>query len=330
MGRRVGRAVLVGGVALIVCLAATLAGFRWQAHARETRTRVDAAPSGGRFVRGGDVEVFVQELGPPAGPVVLFVHGMGAWSEIWRQTLVPTAAAGFRAVALDLPPFGYSERPASGAYGRQHQGRRILGVLDALGVERAVLVGHSFGGGPTMEAVLLAPHRVSALVLADAAIGLDARADGGALPAVLLRARPVRNALVAATVTNPLLTRRLLMQFVADPGAVTAARVEMLHAPLILRGATEAFGDWLVDFLTSREVTLSQQADAYRALALPTLIVWGDLDTTTPLSQGQRLAALIPGAELAVMPGVGHMPQIEDVGAFNRLLLAFLRARGPS
>src|SRR4029453_18845363 len=77
MGRRVGRAVLVGGVALIVCLAATLAGFRWQAHARETRTRVDAAPSGGRFVRGGDVEVFVQELGPPAGPVVLFVHGMG-------------------------------------------------------------------------------------------------------------------------------------------------------------------------------------------------------------------------------------------------------------
>jgi pimeloyl-ACP methyl ester carboxylesterase len=58
--------------------------------------------------------------------------------------------------------------------------------------------------------------------------------------------------------------------------------------------------------------------------------VWGDLDTTTPLSQGQRLAALIPGAELAVMPGVGHMPQIEHVGAFNRPLLAFLRARGPS
>jgi pimeloyl-ACP methyl ester carboxylesterase len=90
---------------------------------------------------------------------------------------------------------------------------------------------------------------------------------------------------VAATVTTPLLTRRLLLQFVADPGAVTAARVEMFHAPLILRGATEAFGDcWLS--VTSRDVRKSAQADAYRALALPTLIVWGDLDTTAPRARG--------------------------------------------
>jgi pimeloyl-ACP methyl ester carboxylesterase len=323
--RGIAKAILAACALLVIAAAAVLGTFWWQAHGRETKTRVEAAPAGGRFVRAADVEVFVQELGPSGAPVVLFIHGMGAWSELWRDTLAATAAAGFLTVAMDLPPFGYSERTAPGAYGRQHQARRILGVIDALGVQQATLVGHSFGGGPTMEAVLLAPQRVRALVLADAAIGLDAVGGGGSGPAVVLRARPLRNALVAATVTNPLLTRRLLTQFVANPSAVTDARVHLLQGPLVVQGATDAFGDWLFDFLTSREVALSTHGDAYRALALPTLVIWGDRDTTTPLAQGQRLAHLIAGAELAVMPGIGHMPQIEDVAQFNRLVLAFLQ-----
>lgn len=321
--RRFARTIAVLCVLLATAFAVVLGTFRWQASARETMTRVEAAPGRGRFVRAGDVEIFVQETGPPQAPVVLFVHGMGAWSELWRETLTATAAAGFRAVAMDLPPFGFSERPAAGAYDRRHQARRIIGVIDALGVRQATLVGHSFGGGPTMEAVLLAPERVRTLILADAAIGLDVE-PGGSPAAVVLRARPLRNALVAATVTNPRLTRRLLTRFVADPRAVTDARVELLQAPLVVRGSTDAFGDWLLDFLTSREVALSTHADAYRAVALPTLVIWGDRDVTTPLAQGRRLIQLIDGAELAVMSGVGHMPQIEDPARFNRLLLAFL------
>ena len=324
--RCLGFAVVVGLALLVVGLVVILGAFRWQAHARETTTRTDAAPRSGRFLRAADVEIFVQELGPAGAPVVILVHGMGAWSELWRETLVATASAGFRVVALDLPPFGYSERPAPNAFGRGQQARRILGVIDALGVDQATLVGHSFGGGPTMEAVLLAPHRVRSLVLADAAIGLDATGGAGALVRAVLAVRPLRNALVAATVTNPLLTRRLLTGFVADPAAVTDARITVLQAPMVVQGGTDAFGAWLLDFVTSREVALSQRPDAYRSLALPTLIIWGAVDSTTPLAQGQRLAQLIRGSELAVMAGVGHMPQIEDPAQFNRLLLAFLHA----
>lgn len=319
------KAILVVGAVLMLCGIGALAVFRLQTQGREAKTRGAAAPDGGRFVRAGDVEVFVQELGPAQAPVVLFVHGMGAWSEIWRETLVETAAAGFRAVALDLPPFGYSEHPAPGAYGRQPQARRILGVIDALGVREAILVGHSFGAGPTMEAVLLVPDRAKALVLVDAALGLDAPEGGASIAGWVLRPRRLRNAIVAATVTNPLLTRRLLTRFVADPATATDARVRMLQAPLVVQGATDAFGDWLLEFLTSHEAALSRRSEAYRVVASPTLVIWGDRDTTTPLSQGQRLAQVIPGAELAVMAGVGHMPQIEDVSQFNRLLLAFLR-----
>ena len=323
--RRLVRVLANLALALVALAVVTLGACRWQAASRETSTRQQAAPTSGRFVRAADVDVFIQEEGSPTAPAVVFLHGMGAWSEIWKPTMATVAAAGYHAVAIDLPPFGYSERPVASAYGRQAQARRIVGVLDALRLEKAYLVGHSFGGGPTMEAVLQAPSRVRALVLADAAIGLDAPRGSGGLVTNLLGVRLVRDTIVAATVTNPRMTGRLLGQFVADPAAVTDARVRMLQAPLALQGATPAFGDWLLDFMTSDERPLSTDPNAYAVLSIPTLIIWGDRDTTTPLPQGERLAGLIKGSVLSIMPGVGHMPQIEDPAEFDRLVVGFLQ-----
>ena len=318
------RAVAIALAVIVAVVVAVLAGFRWRAHTRENQTRIAAAPATGHFVQAADVQIYVQEVGAADAPVVLFIHGMGAWSEIWRATLTATADAGWRAVALDLPPFGFSERPAQGNYSREAQARRIIGVLDALGVRRAILVGHSFGGGPTLEAVLLAPERVSALVLADPAIGLDAT-NGSSLPALVLGFRPIRNAVVATTITNPMFTRRILQLFIADPAAATDERVTMLRMPQSLEGTTGQYGDWLFDFMTTTETPLSQNPEAYRALSLPTLLIWGEADRTTPLAQGRRLNGLIAGSVLSVMPGIGHMPQIEDPPQFNELLLAFLK-----
>jgi pimeloyl-ACP methyl ester carboxylesterase len=73
------------------------------------------------------------------------------------------AKAGFQAIAIDLPPFGFSQRPADADYSKSAQGAHIVGVLDALNIRNAILVGHSFGGGPTMEAVLQIPQRVKGI-----------------------------------------------------------------------------------------------------------------------------------------------------------------------
>lgn len=324
MIRRIGKWTALAVLFVLVLLTVTLGACRWQAASHESRTRQDAAPKAGRFVHAADIDVFIQERGPERAPIVLFVHGMGAWSEFWRDTLDATAAAGFRAVALDLPPFGYSERPPQKTYGRIDQARRILGVIDALGAQQVTLVGHSFGGGPTLEAALMAPDRLSRLVLADAAVGVGVPDGSPGLAGTLLGVRALRNTLVSATVTNPRLTRRLLTQFVARAEAVTDARIKVIQEPLAVEGGTDAFGDWLLAFVTSHETVLSKQPSAYAALHMPALVIWGDQDTTTPLEQGQELARLIPGATLSVMPGIGHMPQIEDPDQFNRLLLSFL------
>jgi type IV secretory pathway VirJ component len=158
-GRRLARAAIAVVVLAIAAPVAILVAFRTMASRRETRTRAEAVPPTGHFVRAADVEMFVQEAGPPDGRAVLLIHGTGAWSEIWRRTFDTLAAQGYHAVAVDMPPFGYSQRPANVNYADESQARRILGVINALRLERVTLVGHSFGSRPTMEAFFLDPSR---------------------------------------------------------------------------------------------------------------------------------------------------------------------------
>lgn len=333
--RRIFRWVRFALVAVSLLVTLALATSRWLASRRETQSAASAAPAGGRFVPAGDVRMFVQETGDPAAPAVVFVHGTGAWSETWRPAMAVLAQHGFHAVALDLPPFGYSQRPDPPRYAKPDQGRRIVAALDALGLRRAILVGHSFGGGPTVEAVLLQPDRVAALVLVDAALSIRHPDGPGSRPPaparLALRIRPFREAVVATFFSNPRFTRRLLRSFIADPAAATPERVAVYQRPLALQGTTRAFGEWLPELLDPAAPSRSEDPAAYASLGRPLALIWGDRDTITPLDQGRRLESLAPAATLDVLPGVGHIPQIEDPRAFNALLLkVLLRLRPPA
>ncbi|HEY2851456.1 MAG TPA: alpha/beta hydrolase [Gemmatimonadaceae bacterium] len=313
--------------ACVAAIVLVLLGFRGAAAIRESRPRGTAAPSGGKFVHAADVDMFVQEAGPDDGVPVVLIHGTGAWSEIWRATLDTLAAEGFHAIALDMPPFGYSQRPASADYGDAAQAKRILGVIEALRLPQVVLVGHSFGARPTVEAVLRAPSLVRSLVLVDAALDLHMPATVPPSGPSVVRVAPpsIRNALVAATLTNPLLTRRLLQTLIARDEAATTERVQMLQRPFTVLGTTAAFGEWLVPFVTVRERSLATDPKRIHSLRMPALVIWGDRDEITPLAQGRELAALLPNAQLKVLRGVGHIPAIEASGAFNGALVEFLR-----
>src|SRR5688572_10602462 len=111
--------------AIFALLIVAILFFTAQASLRETKTRQEAAPSTGRFVQAGDVELFIQEMGPQDGQTILFIHGTAAWSELWHETMTPLAEAGYRCIAIDIPPFGYSERPATPSYGNADQARRL-------------------------------------------------------------------------------------------------------------------------------------------------------------------------------------------------------------
>ena len=318
---------LFAGVALGVVVS-VLAALRVAAGVRESLTRSQAEPSTGRFVRGGDVEMFIQEEGPAAGPPVVLIHGTGAWGGIWRETMHALAGAGYRAITLDLPPFGFSERPPLPRYSDGAQATRITGVLDALNLRSVTLVGHSFGGRPTVEAAFRDPARVRLLVLVDAALGLQPSVAPPSRPPLALRVAlsspMVRDPLVASTLTNPLLTRFFLRRLILDPADATDVQVRMLQQQLPVAGTTHAVGLWLREFLESDEQAVNRDRARYRTLTMPTLLVWGADDAITPLPQGQDLLGLLPSAELVVLKHTGHIPAIEDATAFNGALLKFL------
>ena len=303
---------------LVLCLllVGTIAALRLTASFRETADRDELAPPGGHLVATRSGRVFVQEKGAAEGvPVVLF-HGTAAWSELWRQTIDRLAAAGFHVIALDLPPFGFSDRP--GRYTRRDQAARVNDVLMALHAAPAIIVGHSFGAGAATEFAMRFPQRARGLVLVDAALGLTAPpAD----PSWLLEPKWVREILVSLTVTDPLATRFLLRSLIAKKDRALPQYVEILQRPTRLRNSTPDIADWLYYFVGSDLLAESADRKAYARLQLPVAILWGEEDTVTPRDQARDLQALLPVVTLTLLPGLGHIPQIEDPDMFNDALL---------
>jgi len=124
---------------------------------------------------------------------------------LWRHTTPVLAAAGFHVIALDLPPFGFSDRP--GSYTRQDQAARINDVLIHLKAAPAIIVGHSFGAGAATELAMRYPDRARALVLVDAALGLTATPSDAPW---IIQPKWIREILVSLTITNPVATKTLL------------------------------------------------------------------------------------------------------------------------
>jgi pimeloyl-ACP methyl ester carboxylesterase len=308
-------------------LAAYVAWCKLSADAREQLGYGEAAPASGRFVKAAGLEIFVQESGPAHGRPVLLIPATAAWSETWRATLDALGNAGCRAISIDLPPFGFSQRPDASAFSRQDQAARIWGALDALGVRDVTLVGHSIAGRATLEAAMLNAGRVRALVLVAASAGLQAAAGGApvepAWPERIFALRPVRNAIMDV-VTSPALSRPLLQRIVYRPEDATQELVRVFRAPLVVRGSSERMGDWLLAVAVGPDRGASSVPGNYARLDMPALLVWGRQDVVIPLAEGESLARLLPRGRLVVFDRTNHAPHLEDAVAFNRLLLDFL------
>ena len=233
-----------GLLVLLLSVILVITSFRMAASIRETGTRAQLAPKTGHLVPTRSGGVFVQEKGPADGiPVVLF-HGTAAWSELWRHTSDVLAAAGFRVIALDLPPFGFSDRP--GGYTRQDQAARINDVLDTLEAAPAIIVGHSFGAGAATELVMRYPDRARGLVLVDAALGLTAAPSDAPW---VIQPQWIREILVSLTITNPVATQMLLQSMIAKKERASPEYVAILQRPLAQRDSTSDIADWLYYFL---------------------------------------------------------------------------------
>jgi pimeloyl-ACP methyl ester carboxylesterase len=314
---------------LTLFIVGCVAGYRLRLNVVEKYTVQETAPVNGRWVFAHDVKVYLQEFGPVQGKPVVMVHGTGAWSGTWGSNVSALVEAGFRVIAIDLPPFGYSERVQRLDYSRHSQAKRVLAVIDSLDVDSVTLLGHSFGGGPAAEAAMIDSKHIAHLVLIDAAIGLKSEViqncEPATVPINIFDWRPLRTALLSALATNPLLSEFWLRQFVARKEVVTPERTAIYQAPFNTREFTASLGDWAWQFAAGCEESKSTKHSEFKNLRVPVSLVWGDQDTITPIDQGQRLHKLIERSRLTVLNGVGHIPQIEDIKLFNTRIVEVLK-----
>ena len=312
--RGVGRTLLRWAGLLLLAILLILVAFRVAASLRE---HADQAPAGTVYFQTPSGRVAARVAGPADGQVIVIVHGTAAWSGFWKDVSAHLAGKGWRVVAIDLPPFGWSDRDPQSRYDRVTQAGRLSAVLAAQN-KPAIVVGHSFGAGSVVELALRHPQQVRGLVLVDAALGeLDPKGETPAARA--FRVKPIAQLTTSAMLTNPLALKPFLRSLLARKDQGTPW-IETLRGPMRRSGTTSAYAAWLPNLFSKRDNALSRRTANLKAIRVPVTLIWGRADTVTPLDQGERIAALTNARSIEVLPGVGHIPHIEDPAAFDAAL----------
>ena len=245
------------------------------------------------------------------GPPVVFVHGLLSSSASFKKVL-SSAAGGRPAVAVDLPGFGFSDRPWPYDYTVGAQAGALLRYLDARGFDRVALVGNSLGGAVCLIAAAARPKRVAALVLVGSASPI------ATIPwnFQLLRT-PVVGEIEMELLVRPVMEFALKDRLFARAGRVTAETVDDWWLPVRVPGTRRAV---LAAVRSSRR----GYEDLLTRVRVPTLVLWGKEDKILPAEEGFRLSSAISDARLVVLPDTGHLPQEETPEAFSRAVASFL------
>lgn len=268
------------------------------------------------WIEVAGLRVHLRDEGPRGDPhPLVLLHGTSASLHTWDGWAAALVAQR-RVVRFDLPGFGLTgPLPPSGRYDFETYVSVVLGVLDHLGIERAVVAGNSFGGNVAWELAAAAPARVQALVLVDSA-GFPPSATSIPLGFRLART-PVLRDLMEYVLPRGVVTTSLRNVY-GDPRRVTPELVDRYYELTLRAGNRRALPRRLTEAPAGARTHLLAQVRA------PTLILWGELDRLIPPSDAHLFTRALPGAELHLLPGLGHVPHEEDPATTVPLVQAFL------
>ena len=246
------------------------------------------------------------------GDPVLLLHGSGpgvsAWAN-WRLT-IPVLARRFRVIAPDIVGFGFTDRPEQVTYDLDTWTSHALGVLDTLGIERAHVVGNSFGGSLALSLAIRHPDRVGRLVLMGS-VGVPFAITPG-LDAVW-GYEPSVDAMEG-----------LLHLFAHDRSLIGPDLARLRYEASVRPGVQEAYRAMFPAPRQRALDALTHSVDEIAGITAPTLIVHGRDDQVIPLQNAVDLLALIDDAQLHVFGRCGHWTQLEHAAEFTDLVTDFL------
>jgi pimeloyl-ACP methyl ester carboxylesterase len=266
---------------------------------------------GGHFVEVDGVSTWVHDLG--TGPAVLLLHGSGpgvSAAANWRLTIPALVEAGHRVVAPDQLGFGQTVPPEDHEYSVESWLAHAIALLDALGIDKASVVGNSFGGAMALRLASAHADRVDRLVLMGS-VGVPF---------------PITEGLDAVWGYEPSVEamRDLLDIFAYDTSRMTDELARERYAASVANGADKRFAAMFPAPRQRWVDSMVLSLDELRSISAPTLLFHGRDDKVIPFTTSLNLFHLIERSQLHAFGQCGHWTQIEWADEFNRLLTEFL------
>ena len=261
------------------------------------------------------------------GPALLLIHGIGDSSDTWRE-LIPRLAHDHTVIAPDLLGHGRSAKPRAD-YSVAAYANAMRDLLSVIGVDRATLIGHSFGGGVAMQFAYQFPELCERLVLVSTG---GVKAD---IHPVLRFASAPNADLILPLLQFPgarLAGRcmfKLLQLLGTDTGHDSDHLLPVFDALPDAR-TRRAFVRALRSAVDWRGQSITMLDRCYLARAIPTLLVWGARDAVIPSRHAHIAHLAMPGSRLEMFEGAGHFPHLSDGARFLSLIRDFLATTAPA
>ena len=268
-----------------------------------------------RFVEVDGVRVHYQEAGKSDDPPMILIHGFASSNLVWSKVLLELADKRFRVIAPDLLGFGYSGKPRQLDYTIASQARMVSNLTQQLGIERAVIVGSSYGGAVAATIALDYP------TLAEKVILVGAVTNNKPTRYMLMRlfGSPIIGDILSPFVVGSRRLLRMRMKRVYDRHSwkLDERRVDARHLPLRTAGTHRAI------IRTVRRWDADRVSRDAHLITQPSLILWGENDREVSLADGKRLQQEIPNSRLIVFCECGHLPHEEYPEEFTKVVSEF-------
>jgi len=265
----------------------------------------------------GNLAVAVGDAGD--GPPVVLLHGLACGKRMWFHQILALRNR-FRVIAYDQRGHGLTDAPAVATdYSAGHLARDLVGVLDALKIERAAIVGFSLGGGPALALAASQPERVSRLVLADVGAGAD-----DPLKIEWMTRRWIK--LIEQGAIDELVCDMLRSELYKVYARRDARR--RAHMAALIRATPLDGLRFTLSQVLAKRKSLFLLPGLLKSVRAPTLVLVGQYDYACSKS-ARLLAQTIPNARLKIIENSGHMSPLEQPAAFSAALMEFLGEAGP-
>jgi 2-hydroxy-6-oxonona-2,4-dienedioate hydrolase len=249
---------------------------------------------------------------------VLLVHGFAGSTFSWRFVTDTLVALGFHVVAIDLPPYGYSDKAPSLNHSFTARSQWIKMFLEQTFPERQWhVVGHSMGGGIIQALAIMYPDKILSATLVDGTLFAGLSEGDYSTPWVIRGG--LRREMALMFIRPVLVNRWMVKRLLASAYGRSPGRDEVTGylAPLKIRGTSRAI-------LNAPVVSAELVEISVDSLKLPVLVVWGDMDKWVPAEAFMEVVERIAGAQMVYIRGAAHCPMETHPEEFNKQLIGFL------